>query len=140
MRLRRPGFTFIEILLAMAVFGILSSIALPKYRMMKEKAYKATLQANLGEMRVAQESYWAENQSYTTDVAVLDWRPTSDVSIVLSAADPISGFQARARHALMADTECSTAMGNETTLGVAAGDIICGPATADPPVASPLAN
>ena len=137
---RRTGFTFVEILLAMAVFGILSAVALPKYRLMKDKAYKATLRANLGELRIAEESFWAENQMYTTDASQLDWRPTTDVTVVISSSDPSAGFQATARHTLMTGTECSTYMGRETMSGIPSGEVVCGPASASPPVVGPPTN
>ena len=137
---RRTGFTFVEILLAMAVFGILSAVALPKYRLMKDKAYKTTLRADLRELRNAEESFWAENQMYTTDASQLDWRPTTDVTVVISSSDPSAGFQATARHTLMTGTECSTYMGRETMSGIPSGDVVCGPASAFPPVAGPPTN
>ena len=55
----RSGFTFVELLIAMALFGILSAIAVPKYRLLREKAWTATLKADVGELRIAEESYWA---------------------------------------------------------------------------------
>lgn len=137
---RRTGFTFVEILLAMAIFGILSAVALPKYRLMKDKAYKASLRADLGELRIAEESFWAENQMYSTDASQLDWRPTTDVTVVISSSDPSAGFQATARHTLMTGTECSTYMGRNTMSGIPSGEIVCGPASASPPVAGPPAN
>ena len=140
MQSRRTGFTFVEILLAMAVFSILSAVALPKYRLMKDKAYKTTLRADLGELRIAEESFWAENHTYTTDASQLDWRPTTDVTVVISSSDPSAGFQATARHALMTGTECSTYMGRDTMSGIPSGEIVCGPSSASPPVVGPPTN
>ena len=140
MQSSRTGFTFVEILLAMAVFGILSAVALPKYRLIKDRAYKTSLRADLGELRIAEESFWAENQMYTTDASQLDWRPTTDVTVVISSSDPSAGFQATARHTLMTGTECSTYMGRDTMSGIPSGEIVCGPASASPPVVGPPTN
>ena len=137
MKSHRSGFTFVEILLAMAVFGILSAIALPKIRLMKEKAYTASLRADLGELRIAEEAFWAENQTYSIDASQLDWRPTTDVTVTISSSDVTAGFQATARHALMPGAECTTYMGRETITGIPSGEIVCGPATTSPPIAGP---
>ncbi|MCC6931085.1 MAG: prepilin-type N-terminal cleavage/methylation domain-containing protein [Gemmatimonadaceae bacterium] len=123
---RRSGFTFVEILVAMAVFGVLSAIAVPKYRQMREKAYVGALKADLAELRIAQEGFWAENHSYTTDTTQLDWRSTSDVRVDISVSDPYAGFDATARHLSMAGIQCSMSVGRVTAAGTPSGDITCG--------------
>jgi prepilin-type N-terminal cleavage/methylation domain-containing protein len=128
----RKGFTFVELLIAMLIFGLLSAIAVPRFRMLKEKAYLSTLRADLGELRIAEESFWAENQIYSTDPAQLDWRPTSDVTISISTSNANAGFQATASHALLGGMECRTLVGGEA-IGVPSGEISCGAATASPP-------
>ena len=104
------------------------------------RVFQTSLRADLGELRIAEESFWAENQMYTTDASQLDWRPTTDVTVVISSSDPSAGFQATARHTLMTGTECSTYMGRETMSGLPSGEIVCGPATASPPVVGPPTN
>lgn len=130
---RRSGFTFVELLIAMMVFGILSAVALPKYRLMKEKAYTAALKADLGELRIAEESFWAENHAYTTDRSLLDWRPTSDVLVTISSGDPNGGWQATAYHMAMQGRQCSTAVGTQAVAGIPSGEITCGALVGPPP-------
>jgi prepilin-type N-terminal cleavage/methylation domain-containing protein len=124
----RTGFTFVEVLVAMAVFGVLSAIAVPKYRLMREKAWAASMKADLGELRIAEESYWAENQRYSPDSTAIDWRSTSNISVQITSADFDSGFQATAQHADMPGSQCTMYVGRETILGVPSGEIVCGPA------------
>ena len=131
MRTRRSGFTFVELLVAMLVFGLLSAIAVPRFRMLKERAYVATLRADLGELRIAQESYWAENHIYSTDAATLDWRPTSAVTVSISTSNANAGFRATASHDLLDEMECSTFVGGEA-VGVPSGEIHCGETAAPP--------
>ena len=83
---RRTGFTFVEILVAMAVFSVLTAVAVPKYHSMRGKAFTAALKADLAELRIAEEGFWAENHFYTTDPTQLDWRATSDVRITITAS------------------------------------------------------
>lgn len=132
---RRAGFTFVELLVAMAVFGVLSAMAVPKYRLMREKAWTATLKADLGELRIAEESYWAENQQYSADSTAIDWRSTTDVSVSITSSDFSAGFQATARHNAMPATECLMYVGRETVLGIPSGDIVCQPAVGSGPSA-----
>ncbi|MEP7383829.1 MAG: prepilin-type N-terminal cleavage/methylation domain-containing protein, partial [Gemmatimonadota bacterium] len=80
----RTGFTFVEVLVAMAVFGVLSAIAVPKYRLMREKAWTASMKADLGGLRIAEESFWAENQIYSPDSTRIDWSSTSDITVQIS--------------------------------------------------------
>lgn len=134
----RPGFTFIEVLVAMAVFGVLSAIAVPKYRLMRERAWTASMKADLGELRIAEESYWAENQLYSPDSTRIDWRSTSDISVQINSADYASGFQATAQHRAMPGSQCTMYVGRETILGTASGDIVCGPAAGSGPGAGAL--
>ncbi|MFN8668552.1 MAG: prepilin-type N-terminal cleavage/methylation domain-containing protein [Gemmatimonadaceae bacterium] len=123
---RRSGFTFVEILVAMAVFGVISAIAVPRYRQLREKAYLGALKADLAELRIAQEGFWAENHSYTTDTTQLDWRSTSDIRVNISVSDPYVGFDATARHLNMAGIQCSMSVGRTTATGTPSGDISCG--------------
>lgn len=124
----RTGFTFVELLVAMAVFGVLSAIAVPKYRLLREKAWTASMKADLGELRIAEESYWAEHQVYSPDSSAIDWRSTSDVSVQISSSDFSSGFQATAQHSAMPGSQCSMYVGRETLAGVPSGEIVCGTA------------
>jgi len=122
-RVNRPGFTFIELLTVMIVIGLLASIGVPRIRTMKERAYQATLRSDLGALRTAQEAYYAENQSYTTDVTALDMRLSSHVTVTIESSDPQRGWKAAARH-MWLNTPCTTATGIDA-VGVESGAIIC---------------
>jgi len=123
MRRTRHGFTFVELLTVMVVMGLLAGIGVPRIRNMKEKSYQATLRSDLGTLRTAEEAYYAENLRYTTDLTALDFRPTSDVQIVIVSTDPLKGWSALARHAWLA-TPCTTASGADA-VGVESGAIVC---------------
>jgi len=137
---RRTGFTFVELLVAMMVFGALTAIAVPKYHLMKDRAYTAALKADLGELRIAEESFWAENHAYTADAAELDWRSSSDVTVTISSTDFNAGFQATARHRHLPGSECSTYVGRETPSGTPSGEIVCGVIVGPPPGAGTPSN
>ena len=122
-RFHRSGFTFIEVLTVMVVMGVLAGIGIPRIRNMKERSYQATLRSDLGALRTAEEAYYAENLRYTTDLSLLDFRRSSNVSITIVSSDPLKGWRASASHDWLA-TPCTTASGADA-VGVEAGAIVC---------------
>jgi prepilin-type N-terminal cleavage/methylation domain-containing protein len=126
---RRFGFTFVELLVAMMVFGALSAVAVPRYRQVRERAYTGAMRSDLAGLRIAQEAFWAENQAYTTDTTQLDWRPTSGVLLSIAAPDPVAGYDATAVHVEVRGLVCTTSVGRVTATGAPSGEISCGPGT-----------
>lgn len=110
---RRKGFTFTELLVVMALIGALSAMAVPRFRNFKERASIAAMQSDLGNLRIAQEAYWAEHQMYTTDTTRLEFRITNQVAISISSRNVAGGYTAVATHANVPGRQCQTAMGPE---------------------------
>ena len=100
--------------MVMLVMGILAGIGVPRYRLMKEKAFVASMKSDLGALRTAQEAFFTENQEYALDITRLEYKPTTSVTITLSANDPFTGYQATATHAIV-PTVCTTATGLSDT-------------------------
>lgn len=122
-RFDRRGFTFIELLTVILVMSVLASIGVPRFRNMKERSYQATLRSDLGSLRTAQEAYFAENQQYATDIASLDFRVSTNVTITIESSDPYRGWRAVAKH-LWLNTPCTTASGVDA-VEVESGAIVC---------------
>lgn len=59
------GFTLIEVLIVVAIIGILVAIAVPNYRDYLVKSRNNEAYAGLSEMRVKLEQYFQDNRSYT---------------------------------------------------------------------------
>lgn len=119
------GFTFVEILVALSVFGALTAIAVPRYRNFKERAYVASMKSELGNLRVAEEAYWAEHLRYAADTTALDWNGSGLVKLEIMSDDLVAGYTATATHDNYPGTQCTTYVGRAMN-GTPSGDIRCG--------------
>lgn len=64
MRRGRHGFTFVELLVVVTIVGLLSSIAVPKYRAMKQRAQATNVLGDLQVVRVAVMNYYADHNQF----------------------------------------------------------------------------
>lgn len=124
---QRKGFTIVELLTVMIVIGALSSMAVPRFREYKTRAYLAAMQSDLGNLKIAQESYWAEHLRYATDTSSLELRFSANVAISITSKDVSGGYTATATHSNVPGQQCHTAMGKEAAPREP-GMVFCGPA------------
>ena len=70
--LKRRGFTILELMIVVAVIGILAAIALPKYAEVLRKAKEGSSKGSLGSLRGALSIYYADMEGqYPSDLASL---------------------------------------------------------------------
>ncbi|MCY1293072.1 hypothetical protein D9M70_423200 [compost metagenome] len=62
------GFTLIELMIVLAIVGILAAIAYPSYQQYVLRSGRADGQAKLMEIMQAQERYYSQNQTYVTNL------------------------------------------------------------------------
>ncbi len=74
------GFTLIELLIVIVITGILTAIAIPKFSATKEKAFQATMKADLRNLATQQESYQFDYMAYTTSFPASQFRVTTGVT------------------------------------------------------------
>ena len=65
------GFTLVELLVTVAIIGILASIAIPQFSSYRERAYDSSALSDLRNIVTAQEAYYIDSETYhsctTTD-------------------------------------------------------------------------
>jgi prepilin-type N-terminal cleavage/methylation domain-containing protein len=63
-RSRQKGFTLIEILIVVAIIGILASIAVPMFLDYRYRAYNTMALTDLKNFQTGMEAYFADNKEY----------------------------------------------------------------------------
>ena len=126
----QKGFTLIEVMIVVAIIGILAAVAYPSYQDYTLRAGRADGKAKLMEILQAQERFYSQNQRY---IAALNGNPSAAPPTGLGyATNPVISDEGRYSIAAAAcgagagQTIASCVILTATPIGAQANDAACG--------------
>lgn len=122
-RRRDAGFTLVELLVVMAIIGVLATIAITSFSSGRKQAYYATMKSDLHSLIALQEDFWESRMSHRNGPTYaslnqlrnqLAFSPSANVTINVRRS--ATGWAARARHSsLDRRDQCTIYVGTNVT-------------------------
>ena len=98
---KKEGFTLVELLIVVAIIGILAAIAIPQFAAYREKAYCSAIKSDLANLAISEEAYFTDYDLYTTSITNLiakGFAQTNKVALAITAAAPTVSWTATGTH------------------------------------------
>ena len=87
------GFSLIELLVVVAIIGLLAVIAIPQFISYRARGIDSQMKGDLKNAALAMESYFAENKTYPTSLAAIvnvGFTQTAGVALTIDVTTPSS--------------------------------------------------
>jgi type IV pilus assembly protein PilA len=118
----RKGFTLIELLVVIVIIGLLAAIAIPKFSSVKQRAYRSQGIADLGSLRVAEESFFVDSSRYGT-IAEVGNRFSSTTGVGTPTIAPtLTYWSATLIHPQIPGMTCGIAVATTNPVDATAGE------------------
>ena len=79
----KKGFTLIELMIVVAIIGILAAIAIPNFLKFQAKSKQSEAKTNLKGIYTAETAYFGENNTYES-LGLVNWEPVGKSRYVFS--------------------------------------------------------
>lgn len=111
---RTEGFSLVEVLVVMAILGLLAAIAIPQFVNYRKRGFETQIKEDLRNAAAAQESYFADKQAYISGALTSGTPPGYNRStpITMTAEITANTFILTATHASCAGVSWSYSSGS----------------------------
>lgn len=121
----RHGLTLIELMITVAIIGLLAGFAVPRFNASRRQAYIAAMQSDLRNLVSAEEVFYADSGHYSSAISQLNVRPSAGVHVTIATGPGY--WDASATHAQITDGfGCGIAINTSNPVAGAATDGVPG--------------
>ena len=97
----QKGFTLIELMIVIAIIGILAAIAIPQFSAYRKRSYNSAAESDLRNACTAQEGYFTDEETYTSTIGNLVGTYglyTSEKVVFLTCVGDVTSYVMSAYH------------------------------------------
>ena len=97
----QKGFTLIELMIVIAIIGILAAIAIPQFNAYRKRSYNSAAESDMRNACTAQEAYYLDEETYTGTIGNLVGSYglfTSEKVVFFSVGGDVTSYTMKAYH------------------------------------------